>query len=78
MYIARDFPMLCDLNYRFQEHVEEKKLFSKDDGLLVGVSGGLDSLVLLHLLHFDPVFAGLNIVIAVSYTHLTLPTIYSV
>ena len=63
MYIARDFPMLCDLNYRFQEHVEEKKLFSRDDGLLVGVSGGLDSLVLLHLLHFDPVFAGLNIVI---------------
>ncbi len=51
------------LNRRFREHLKGKDFFSESDGILVGVSGGLDSLVLLHLLHFDPIFAGLKLVV---------------
>ena len=52
-----------ELNRRFRGHLKEKEFFSKNDGILVGVSGGLDSLVLLHLLHFDPFFNDLKLVV---------------
>jgi len=35
---------------RFQEFVESNKLFRKNDKLLIGVSGGIDSVVLLQLI----------------------------
>ena len=34
----------------FQQHIEEKKLFNSEDRLLVALSGGVDSVVLCHLL----------------------------
>lgn len=36
---------------RFERYVEENKLFSKDEKILVAVSGGRDSMMLLWLLH---------------------------
>ncbi len=38
----------------FEEHVAERGFFSEGDGVLMALSGGLDSLVLLHLLRFAP------------------------
>lgn len=41
------------LSDRFGEHVARKAFFEDGDRLLVALSGGLDSLVLLHLLRFS-------------------------
>ena len=38
-----------DLLKEFLEYVEERQLFSKNDGLLIAVSGGVDSVVLVSL-----------------------------
>lgn len=40
-----------DLIDQFQNYIQEKNLFQKKDFLLVGVSGGVDSVVLCELLH---------------------------
>ena len=42
----------ADLRRRFLLHIAGAALFAADDHLLVAVSGGLDSIVLLHLLRF--------------------------
>lgn len=40
-----------DINVRFSRYVEDYKLFTKTDKVLVAVSGGRDSMLLLTLLH---------------------------
>ncbi|MFN5327333.1 MAG: tRNA lysidine(34) synthetase TilS [Bacteroidota bacterium] len=40
-----------DLTFRFNEFIEKEKLFSKDNHMLVACSGGIDSIVLVNLLH---------------------------
>ena len=42
----------ADLRRRFLLHIADAALFAADEHLLIAVSGGLDSVVLLHLLHF--------------------------
>jgi tRNA(Ile)-lysidine synthase len=42
----------ASLQSRFPEHVRARALFRDDEGVLVALSGGLDSTVLLHLLLF--------------------------
>ena len=48
---------------RFCDYIAQHQLFSRDEPILAGVSGGIDSLVLLHLLKqcgFRPVIAHCN------------------
>ena len=55
----------------FQRYIDENDLATHDDRILLTVSGGVDSMVMLSLF----TRCGYR---AVSYTHLTLPTICSV
>ncbi len=48
----------------FARHVAERNFLSKGDTLLVAASGGLDSLVLLHLLRFAPDLPALHLIVA--------------
>jgi tRNA(Ile)-lysidine synthase len=49
------------LAQEFAQHVEERGFFAEGDRVLVAVSGGLDSLVLLHLLRFSPGLPSLDL-----------------
>ena len=42
-----------DLLQRFQQHIAINRLFSQENELLVAVSGGVDSIVLTHLLYYS-------------------------
>lgn len=51
------------MKIRFEQYIHQHQLFSKNDCILVAVSGGIDSTVLLHLLHelnYDCVVAHCN------------------
>jgi tRNA(Ile)-lysidine synthase TilS/MesJ len=40
-----------NLLHLFQQHIRESGLFQPADGLLIAISGGVDSVVLTHLCH---------------------------
>lgn len=56
----------------FVDHVRERGFFQQGDRLLVAVSGGLDSLTLLHLLRFAPGLPEVEIEVA-HFDHLLRP-----
>ena len=42
-----------DLLQRFQQHIATDRLFRQEDELLIAVSGGVDSIVMTHLLYYS-------------------------
>jgi tRNA(Ile)-lysidine synthase len=56
--------MRKDLATRFARHVSSRRLFADGERVLVALSGGLDSTVLLHLLRFAPGLPRLDVVAA--------------
>lgn len=53
-----------DLRARFLRFVRRRRLFSQGDRVLVALSGGVDSVVLLHLLHNCRYLLGIEVVAA--------------
>jgi Predicted ATPase of the PP-loop superfamily implicated in cell cycle control len=60
IFITLNSSTINQMLNRFREHIEKLKLFSSSDTILVGVSGGTDSVVLLDLLDK----AGLSVAMA--------------
>ena len=62
----------------FITYIESNQLFSKNDKILLAISGGIDSICLANLFletKYNVEYAHCNFKLrSVSYTHLTLPT----
>ncbi len=55
-------PATQSLEARFVDHLHEGRWIQSEDRVIVGLSGGVDSTVLLHLLRFSSGLEGLNLV----------------